>query len=66
MKYGYGVVSAIVGCQDCDWTASSYKNAQATAKIHAKKHKHKVSGELTIFFDYDGRERLSSRTLLLF
>lgn len=56
MKYHYGVVSAQVWCDDCDWTTESYKNAQAIAKIHAQKHKHKVHGELGIAFGYDGRE----------
>jgi len=55
IKYGYGVFHAIVGCQDCGWTTSSYKNAQAIAKIHAKKYGHRVSGELGISFFYDGR-----------
>jgi hypothetical protein len=56
MKYSYGVVHALVKCEDCGWETNSYKNAQATAKIHAKKYKHKVSGELGISFDYDGRD----------
>lgn len=56
MKYSYGVVDAIVGCQDCGWTTGSYKNAQAIAKIHAKKYGHRVSGELTISFSYNGRD----------
>lgn len=55
MKYYYAVIHAIVECQDCDWKTSSYKNAQAIAKIHAKKHGHKVSGELGIAFGYNGR-----------
>lgn len=57
MTYSYGVVHAIVECEDCDWTASSYKNAQASAKIHAKKYGHKVSGELGISFYYDFRNK---------
>jgi len=56
MKYSYGVIHAIIKCEDCGWTASSYKNAQATAAIHAKKHRHKVKGELGIAIMYDGRE----------
>lgn len=55
MEYYYGVVHAVVKCEDCSWEATNYKNAQATAKIHAKKYKHKVSGELGIDFGYDGR-----------
>lgn len=56
MKHEYGVVHASVQCEDCDWETHSYKNAQAIAKIHAKTHKHRVSGELGIAFVYDGRE----------
>jgi hypothetical protein len=56
MKYSYGVVHAVVRCEDCDWETESYKNAQAIAKIHAEKHGHKVSGELGICFSYDGRK----------
>ena len=56
MKYHYAVIHAQVWCEDCDWKTESYKNAQAIAKIHAKKHGHKVSGELGIDFGYNGRE----------
>lgn len=56
MKHAYSVVHAVIKCNDCDWEAPSYKNAQATAAIHAKKHLHKVSGELGIYVMYDGRE----------
>ena len=56
MKYTYGVMHAYVHCLDCEWKTDSYKNAQAIAKIHAKKHKHRVLGELGIAFSYNGRE----------
>ena len=56
MKYSYGVVHAVVECEDCDWKTASYKNAQAIAKIHARKYGHKVLGELGISFSYNGRE----------
>ena len=56
MSYSYGVVSAWVKCEDCGWKTESYKNAQALAKIHAKKYGHKVRGELGISFDYDFRK----------
>lgn len=56
MKYHYGVVHAIVNCRDCSWGTNSYKNAQALAKIHAKKYGHNVEGELGISFGYDGKE----------
>jgi hypothetical protein len=54
-KEWYGVVSAIVECEDCLWRTESYKNAQAIAKIHAKKYGHRVRGELGIGFGYDYR-----------
>lgn len=56
MKYSYGVVHGIAECEDCGWRTESYKNAQAISKIHAKRHGHKVSGELGIAFSYDGRK----------
>lgn len=61
MSYNYGVVHAIVKCDDCDWETFSYKNAQAIAKIHAKKHNHKVSGELGICFEYNYRVKENSK-----
>lgn len=60
MKYSYGVIHAIVGCLDCNWKTYSYKNAQAIAKIHAQKHKHRVNGELGIAFSYNGRNNETS------
>ena len=51
--YRYAVVHAQVWCEDCGWSTGSYKNAQAIAKIHAKKYGHRVSGELGISFNYD-------------
>jgi hypothetical protein len=56
MKHTYGVVAAIIHCLDCEWEAKSYKNAQASAAIHAMKYKHHVEGEITIYITYDGRE----------
>jgi hypothetical protein len=56
LKYYYGVIAILVWCDDCPWKTESYKNGQAIAKIHAKKHGHKVHGELTIGFGYDGRK----------
>jgi hypothetical protein len=61
MSYSYGVVHAIVHCEDCGWCSTSYKNAQAIAKIHAKKYGHKVSGELGIVFSYDFRGKLREK-----
>lgn len=58
MKYSYGVIHAIVECEDCGWHTESYKNAQALAKIYAQKYKHNVRGELGISFSYIGKEEL--------
>ena len=55
MCYSYGVIHAFVECEDCGWTTESYKNAQAIAKIHAKRYGHRVVGELGIGFSYDYR-----------
>jgi len=56
MKHSYGVVHGTAYCEDCDWKTESYKNAQAIAKIHAKKYKHRTHGDLGIAFSYDGKK----------
>lgn len=55
MSYTYGVVHGVAQCLDCDWHTESYKNAQAIAAKHAKKHGHRVEGSLGIAFSYDYR-----------
>jgi hypothetical protein len=55
VKREFGIVSAIVECRDCGWTAQNYKNAQACAAKHAEHHKHKVSVEVTMSGHYDGK-----------
>jgi len=50
-------VHAIAECQDCDWRNEGYKNAQATAAIHAKKYKHLVRVETGLVSEYDGRNK---------
>ena len=62
MSYNYGVIAAIVFCNDCEWKTESYKNAQALAKIHAKRYGHRVSGELVIAFHYDHRQKMPKET----
>jgi len=59
MKYKYGVIHGHVRCIDCGWETYSYKNAQAIAKIHAKKYGHRVEGELGIAFSYYGEKEAS-------
>lgn len=56
MKKSFGVVHAIGQCQDCEWEASGYKNAQAISAIHARKYKHKVHVEVGIGGYYDGKK----------
>jgi hypothetical protein len=53
MSYVYSVVHAFIECEDYGWVSKHYKNAQVTAKIHAKKYGHKVSGDLGISLVYD-------------
>ena len=49
-------VHTIAQCQDCNWTTSNYKNGQAISAIHAKSHKHMVTGEIGLAFEYNGKE----------
>ena len=55
MKKRIGVVHCIAECDDCGKSWTNYKNAQACAAIHAKTYKHKVSVEIGIACEYDGR-----------
>lgn len=61
MKYTYSPVHADVMCEDCDWKAKSYKNAQACAASHAKKYKHKTFGEIAIAIGYNGHEEAGKK-----
>ncbi|MDD5327440.1 MAG: hypothetical protein PHY02_06455 [Phycisphaerae bacterium] len=36
IKRSFGVVHATAECEDCGWRNEQYKNAQATAAIHAR------------------------------
>lgn len=56
MKRSYGPVEQEAQCEDCGWSTESYKNGQAIAAIHAKKHGHRVRGRVINSFIYDGRE----------
>ena len=55
MKKDIWVIGVIAECEDCGKEFQSYKNGQALAAKHAKNKKHKVRGEITLCFDYDGR-----------
>lgn len=50
------VVGVIATCLDCGKEFQDYIKGRADASRHAKKYKHKVSGEVTFAIDYDGRE----------
>ncbi len=56
MKKDIGVIGAIFTCGDCGKEFVAYKNAQAIAAKHATHYKHYVSGEVTLFVEYDGRK----------
>ena len=56
MKKAIWKAHTVAECEDCGWKTGSYKNGQALAAIHAKKHKHKVNGEVGLAFEYNGRE----------
>ena len=55
MEKKIGKVSTVAECQDCGWRTEDYKNGQAIAAIHAKKHKHIVMGEVVLAFEYNGK-----------
>jgi hypothetical protein len=54
MKYGYTTISDVATCNDCGVVFDCPSNAQANASRHAKKYKHKVTGEKQILYSYDG------------
>lgn len=55
MRYSYGVLDAMVWCEDCDWKIESYKNAQATQNLMPRDI-NRVHGELGIAFSYNSKE----------
>jgi hypothetical protein len=56
MKQAYTVILDTAVCQDCGKKFTCTKNAQALAKQHAEKYKHKVTGEKEILYMYNGKE----------
>jgi hypothetical protein len=50
----------IAECSDCGWRCES-RNAQAVAAIHARVHHHRVTGEIGLAFEYDGRNETEER-----
>lgn len=55
LKRHFGVVHGLANCEDCGWQYEGYKNAQALAAKHAKRHGHKVLVEVGLSGYYDGR-----------
>ena len=47
-----GLVHAIAGCHNCAWVASNWKNAQATAAIHARSKGHTTWVEIGLAYEY--------------
>ena len=56
MKKKIGVVHIFAECHDCGKMFENYKNGQAMAAKHAKNNKHKITGDIGLFFEYNGRE----------
>jgi len=56
MKGKVGMTSSLFNCQDCDWTSGvDYENARKQAHNHAKKMGHRVTGNVTTAYHYDGK-----------
>ena len=55
LRKSFGVTHGIAECLDCPWHNEMYKNAQATAAIHARRYGHKVDVEIGVSGYYDGR-----------
>ena len=56
MKKQTWKVHAVATCEDCGKEFQNYNNAQALSAQHAKKYGHKVTGEVGLAFEYDGRK----------
>jgi len=61
MKKQTWPVHAAAECNDCGWTASNWKNAAATAAIHAKAFNHFVRVE-TVLVSYYNEDHSSNET----
>lgn len=57
MNKSIWVIGVVAECEDCGKKFESYKNGQALAAKHAKHHGHKVTGEVVLAFEYDGRDQ---------
>ena len=56
MKIEKEIVHAIFTCEDCGKHWEDYLTAQNNARRHAKKHGHKVEGDLGYCVSYNGKE----------
>lgn len=57
MDKQFGITHGIAQCQDCNWRNEQYKNAQATAALHAKKFGHHVTVEIVLSGYYKGKKK---------
>lgn len=48
------VVHVVAHCADCNWFTDDIKDGKKLAKRHSVKCKHRVTGEVGIYFIYDG------------
>jgi len=56
VRKGIWVIHVASTCEDCGKEFDNYKNGQALAAKHADKYKHKVTGEVALAFEYNGKE----------
>lgn len=50
------LIHFIANCMDCSWETGDFLAGQKAARQHAKRYKHKVSGESGYSVVYDGRD----------
>ncbi len=60
MEKRIGVVGVCAECHDCGATFENHINGQALAAKHAKHYGHLVTGEVVVYFSYDGRKQGTS------
>jgi hypothetical protein len=51
----FNVIHFVAHCLDCSWETSEYLTGRTKAAAHAKKEKHKVTGEIGKYVEYNGR-----------
>lgn len=55
MIRNYTIIEDTATCQDCGAIFKCTANAQALAAKHAQKTGHRVTGEKSILYSYDGK-----------